>query len=236
MMMRLEDVSIMTHIMNKKMIRSLAGLLILVLCFSVFSASASAQPPRRYGPPGRPPYIPPPPRRPGDFDRALAIVGTVGAVADAISSSRYGYRYPPYYRYPVRPVYVAPPPPVVIERPVVVQQQVTVPVPPEGSYAPRLGASFRIENMQIPGYQFTAARLMSDPVAGSPLNGVGLRRGDVITRLDNNPADSIAELERHVRDTTIRYIKAGTTKVLQTNIYIPTDTEGFSGGGFYNAP
>ena len=240
----------MTHIMHKKMLRPIAGLLVLVLCFSLISSSALAQPPRRPGPPGRPygPPPPPPPRRgPSDLDKALAIVGTVGAVAAIANNSRYGYyrypSYPSYYRYPPRPVVVVPPQPaVVVERPVVVEKQVVVerqvavPSSTAGSYSPKLGASFRIENMQIPGYKFTAARLMSDPVAGSPLYGIGLRTGDVLTRLDNNPADSLAELERHERNTTIRYIKTGTTKVLQTTIYIPTDTEVSPSGATYNAP
>ena len=242
----------MTHVMNKKMIRPVAGLLILALCFSLFSTSLLAQPPRRPGYPGGRPYGPPPPpmrRGPSDLDKALAIVGTAGAVAAITSGSRYGYyRYPSYYRYPPRPAVVVERPAVVVERPVVVEKQVVVerpvvverqiavPVDYEGSYSPRLGASFRIEKMQIPGNRFTAARLMSDPVAGSPLYGIGLRKGDVITRLDNNPADTLAELERHEKNTSIRYIKTGTTKVLLASIYIPTDAEVVPGKDIYNAP
>lgn len=239
--------------MNTRMFRPIAGLLILALCFSMVSTSALAQPPRRPGPPSGRPYGPPPPpprRGPSDFDKALAIVGTVGAAAAIASSSRYGYYRYPYYYYPPRPVVVVPPrppivverpvvieKPVVVERPVVIERQVTVPATNEGSYSPKLGASFRIEQMQIPGYQFTAARLMSDPIAGSPLYGIGLRKGDVVTRLDNNPADSLEELERHERNTPIRYIKTGTTKVLLANIYIPTDAEVLSSGReILNAP
>jgi C-terminal processing protease CtpA/Prc len=79
--------------------------------------------------------------------------------------------------------------------------------------------------MQIPGYKFTAARLTTNPVEGSPLEKAGFAEGDVITRLDNTRVDNLAELERHERDTNIRYIKAGTTTVQLTNVYIPTDKE-----------
>ena len=215
------------------------SLLILALCISFVSAPALAQPPRR---PGPPPHHPPYPRRgPSDFDKALAIVGTVGAVA-TIANARNNSYY--YHRYPYRPptVVVAPHPrPLVVERqvivetPVVVEKQVPVVVGYEGSYSPKFGTSFRIENIQIPGYRFTAARLTSDPLPDSPLHGVGLRKGDVITRLDDSPANTLAELERHEQNTLVRYIKTGTTKVLLANVYIPTDAEVLD-GETYNAP
>ena len=232
----------MKNITNKNLTRPITVVLVLALCFAAISAPALAQPPYRPGG-GRPYGPPPPPRRgPSDFDKALAIVGTVGAIA-AIANSRNNSYY--YYRRPSvvvtspRPVVVERPivveKQVVVERPVVVERQVPVPVNQEGTYSPKLGASFRIENMQIPGYKFTAARLMSDPLEGSPLHGLGLRKGDVITRLNDKPADTLTELERHERNISIRYIKTGTTKVLLANIYIPTDTEVFN-SDTYNAP
>ena len=233
----------MKSMMKRKWIRLVASLLILALCFSMVSPSGLAQPPRRPGPPlyGGRPYGPPPPpirRGPSDFDKALAVIGTVGAVAAIANSSRYNY-----YRYPARTVVVTPPrpavvveQPVVVEKQVVVERQVAVPVGQEGSYSSKLGASFRIEKVQIPGYRFTAARLTSDPLEGSPLYSAGLRQGDVITRLDNNPADTLAELERHEKNTLVRYIKTGTTKVLLANVYIPTDAEILAEGEHYHAP
>ena len=210
------------------MTRQVAGFLVLALCVSMVSAPALAQPPRRPGgyPGGR--YFPPPPyRRASDLDKTLAVIGTVGAVAAIVGArnNNYYYRYPAYYRQPA--VVVAPSPPIVVEKqviveqPVVVERQVPVVVGTEGAYSPKLRAFFRIENMQIPGYQFTAARLMSDPSPDSPLHSIGLRKGDVITRLDNSPADSLEELERHDRNTQIRYIKTGTAKVLLANVFIP---------------
>ena len=225
----------MKSIMNRKMTRLVASFLLPTLCISMLCSPAWAQPPRRPGayPPGR--YAPPAPyRRASDFDRTLAVIGTVGAVAAATAYARnnsyYRYPRPPYYRSPyyhTPAVVVAPQRPVVVERqvvveqPVIVERQVPVVVGSDGSYSPKLQASFGIETMQIPGYRFTGARLISDPSPDSPLNSIGLRQGDVITRLDSNPADTLAELERHDRYTQIRYIKAGTTKVLLGNIYIP---------------
>jgi len=238
---------------SRKMIRPVAVCLVLALCVSMLSTPAMAQfVVRRPGPPMGRPYMPPPPppRRANDLDKALAIVGTVGAIA-AIANSRNNNYY--YYRQPA--IMVAPQPrptvvverpvvvekqivvekPVVIEKPVVVERRVPVVVGGEGTYSSKLGASFRIENMEIPGYRFTAARLMSDPVAGSPLRDIGLLKGDVITRLNDSPTSTLAELERHTGTMAMRYIKTGTTKVLLANIYIPKDTEVFN-SGTYHAP
>lgn len=241
----------MKSIMNRKMTRAAAGVLALALCTSTVSSPALAQPPRRpvpsYG--GRPYSPPPPPHRhgPSDLDKTLAIIGTVGAVA-AIASSKnnsyyyrspyYPYSYPYSYRQPA--IVVAPSRPtvvvekqVVVEKPVVVERQVPVVIDSDGTYSPTLGAAFRIEKIQIPGYQFTAARLMSDPSQNSPLDRVGLRKGDVVTRLDDSPANTLAELERHGGNTSIRYIKTGTTKVLLANIYIPPNTGTFDSDVYY---
>ena len=243
--------TIMTTITNRKITRVAAGFLVLALCVSTASAPALSQPFYRPGF-GRP-YVPPPPpryHRMNDFDKTLAVIGTVGTIAAIANSRNNTYYYHSYpYRYPT--VVVAPPRPalvvqtqptpivvekqVIVEKPVVVERQVPVVISANGTYSPKLGASFRIENMQVPGYKFTAARLTSDPVSTSPLAKIGLRKGDVITRLDDSPANTLAELERHERNTLIRYIKTGTTKVLLANIYIPPTAE-MSGKGTYYAP
>jgi len=236
----------MKHIIHRNITRSAAALLVLALCVSVFSAPALAQ--RVVIRPG-PTYIGHPRYhhhhhyyRVNDFDRAMAIVGTVGAAVAIARQNRY-YHQPAVVVAPARPmVVVTPPSPVVVQRPVVIERQVVVEQPviverqvpaaagQEGSYSPKLGAWFRIENMQLPGYRFTAARLISDPLPDSPLNNIGLRKGDVITRLNDSPADNLAELERHDRNTLVRYIKTGTTRVLLANVHIPVTTE------VYNAP
>ncbi|MDR1480490.1 MAG: hypothetical protein LBJ00_16280 [Planctomycetaceae bacterium] len=171
-----------------------------------------------------------------DFDRTVHVLGAVGSIVAAANG------YSPYDYYPRRPVVVVPPQPVVVtqplspmivERPVVVEKkviverQVPVILPSNASqstandyYSSRLGATFLIQNMQIPGYTFKAARLTSDPVASSPLNAIGLTKGDVITRLDNESVDSVDVLDKHGASTVIRYIKTGTTKVLLGKIYI----------------
>ena len=242
----------MNVIINRKTSRLTAGFLVLALCFSVFSAPALAQRmvvrppgPPFGGYPYRHHYYPPYYHRTSDFDRALAVIGTVGAVA-AVANARhnpyYYHRYPTVVVAPPRPaVVVTQPSPVIVERPVVVEKQVIVErqvpvvVGQEGSYSPKLGAWFRIENMQIPGYRFTAARLMSDPLPNSPLNRIGLQKGDVITRLDDTPVNTLAELERHEGGTLVRYIKTGTTKVLLANVHIPVNTN-VRNNEVYHAP
>ncbi|MDR2345515.1 MAG: hypothetical protein LBE18_05560 [Planctomycetaceae bacterium] len=170
-----------------------------------------------------------------DFDRTVRVLGAVGSIVAAANG------YSPYDYYPRRQVVVVPPQPVVVTHPatstiiekpvivekkVIVEKQVPVLVPSTNDYySPKLGATFVIQNMQIPGYNFTAARLTSEPVAGSPLNSIGLAKGDVITRLDNESVTSLDVLEKHEANTVIRYIKTGTTKVLLGKIYIPRVSE-----------
>ena len=235
----------------------MACLLVLALCASTFSAPAMAQrtvvrhpTPVFMGHHHFPQhhhhhYYP---RRTNDFDRALAVIGTVGAVAAIANARHHRYYHPPVVVVPARPTVVVAQPspvivqrpvvverPVIVERPVVVERQIPVAVAQEGTFSHALGAWFRIENMQIPGHRFTAARLVSDPLPDSPLNRIGLQQGDVITRLNDNPVNTFAELERHSRNTSIRYIKTGTTRVLLANIYIPANVE-VRGGEVYLAP
>jgi membrane-associated protease RseP (regulator of RpoE activity) len=204
---------------------------LFVLMFSAVTivAPVTAQPGRHFGHSVHPPY--PHHYHHNDFDRALGVIGAVGAVA-AIAN---GYSPYVYHRYAPSVVVVPPRPTVVIERSVVVEQPVVVKKTvlfektqqqyPADYFSPKLGATFIIQNMTIPGYTFTATRLTSDPIKGSPLDAVGLRKGDVITRLDNEPVNSFEELERHEKTTQMRYIKTGTTKVLLAKIYIPTNSE-----------
>lgn len=229
--------------------RGVIGLLIVSLV-AVAVSPTFAQPRPPYGRPPGPPG--PPPRHhhhhgPSDFEKALGVVGAVGAVA-AIAN---GYSPYGYYRHS-RPVVVVSEPrpttvvvekttPVYVDRPVIVEKPVHVTVPaqplPADYYSPKLGATFKIQNMKIPGYEFTAARLTSNPVEGSPLAALGLVKGDVVTRLDNDPADSLDVLDRHEKNTLIRYIKTGTTKVRMGKIYIPTDAElGGAEDDMYYAP
>ncbi len=88
-------------------------------------------------------------------------------------------------------------------------------------FSPRLGARFMMQTVSINGYPpVRAARIVSHPDHGSPLRQMGLGMGDVITRLDGVPVTSLAELERHALDTTVRYIDSETRTVQQDTIMI----------------
>lgn len=223
--------------MNRSRQHRIVGLLTLsVLLVSV--SPVMAQPGRRT--PAPPHYHHHHHRGPSDFDKTMRIIGAVGAVAAAAN----GYTPYHYHRHP-RPVVVVPAPapstiivekqapvvvekivekPVIVEKEVIVEKTVTV---PETTYyySPKLGAHFEIQNMQIPGYKFRAARLRSDPLTGSPLSELGLVKGDVITRLNNDPVGSLQILEKYEKNTSVRYIKTGTTKVQLGRIFIPPDDE-----------
>lgn len=88
-------------------------------------------------------------------------------------------------------------------------------------FSPRLGARFLVQQMYLPQFgNFWAARIVSEPAWDSPLRQLGLEEGDVITRLDGLPVMNTQELERHVLDTGVRYIKAGTQQVVQAKMFI----------------
>ena len=106
----------------------------------------------------------------------------------------------------------------------------------EDSFSPKLGAVVRLEYMELPGYCFMAARLMSDPLEGSPLHELGLQAGDVITRVGGVSVDSIEVLDQHERETEIRFIRSDTARVQLAQVYIPTDEELWGGDGPYLAP
>lgn len=91
-------------------------------------------------------------------------------------------------------------------------------------HSQRLRADLTLEQMQIPGFTFWGARISSmEP--SSPLHAVGLRVGDVITRLDGNRVTqsrwwnasrgvwALPQLERHYGRTEVRNIRTGTTVV-----------------------
>lgn len=92
------------------------------------------------------------------------------------------------------------------------QPLVIDPTPPNhlAYFSPRLGARFLIQPMFLPQFgRFYGARLVSMPEPGSPLLQLGLSEGDVITRLDGLPVMDTLELERHIFETSVRYIRAG---------------------------
>jgi hypothetical protein len=75
--------------------------------------------------------------------------------------------------------------------------------------------------VQLGGFSpFRAARLVSRPEQGSPLAQLGLRQGDLITRLDGIPVPNLQQLERHILDTTVRFVRAGSHAVQEGTIMI----------------
>ncbi len=103
------------------------------------------------------------------------------------------------------------------------QQLVIDPTQPNqlAYFSPRLGARFLIQPMFLPQFgQFFGARLVSLPEPGSPLLQLGLSEGDVITRLDGLPVRDTWELERHVLETSVRFIRDGEQVVRRGTMYI----------------
>ena len=98
----------------------------------------------------------------------------------------------------------------------------------QGYYSPRLQGNFQIRNFYLPAYgNFRAVRITSLDY-NSPLREIGLRAGDVITRLDGVQIHNLGELERHAYDTTVRYIKAGAQNVQTSEVYLPYSDNGSS--------
>lgn len=99
-------------------------------------------------------------------------------------------------------------------------------------YSPNLRAKFQLKVMDIPGHQFWGARIVSIQ-SNSPLRQIGLRVGDVITRLDGIRVSdgrhqhfgpngdtywAIPQMEQHYSITQVRFIKTGETQVRNANV------------------
>jgi len=83
-----------------------------------------------------------------------------------------------------------------------------------GKYSYRLQGTFtHRHNFFIPGYApFPGARVVNlDPT--SPLWQIGVRPGDVISRLDGIRIHDLGELDRHYANTRVRWIPTGTNTV-----------------------
>jgi hypothetical protein len=118
-----------------------------------------------------------------------------------------------------------------------------VPVIPQGYRSPTLHASFRAERMYIAPngnyIEFIGARILSlDPT--SPLLDLGVRVGDVITRLDGieiwrgaynrNGVWRLPEMENHFGSTDVRYIIHGQSRVRVGQIVLETNDHDDDGG------
>jgi len=91
----------------------------------------------------------------------------------------------------------------------------------QGYYSVRLQGHFQIRDFFVPQYgNFCAVRIASLDQS-SPLRQIGLRSGDVITRLDGVRIDNLSELDRHAYDTAVRFIRSGTQFAQTREVYIP---------------
>jgi hypothetical protein len=92
---------------------------------------------------------------------------------------------------------------------------------PVGYFSPVLGARFEIVQVRIAsGGLVNGARLVEEPIAGSPLEGEGLVVGDTITHLDGTSVSQTSELERHEQNTKVSWIADKTQVTRSFNIFI----------------
>lgn len=87
-------------------------------------------------------------------------------------------------------------------------------------YSQTLQASFLINRYRLGPHTFFAARVIGRPESTSPLNRLGLHSGDLITRLDDVRVDNYEELDRHFAETSVRYIRANSSRVFLGTIDI----------------
>jgi len=104
-----------------------------------------------------------------------------------------------------------------------------------GYYSPTLRCHFTVNTVQINGFTVRAARLVSNPQWGSPLQHLGLRQGDVIFRLDGVPVTNNYELDNHYSWTTVRYARQGMGQIRNGQIYIDNHQMA-SNDEFYGQP
>lgn len=89
-----------------------------------------------------------------------------------------------------------------------------------GYYSPSLRGFFAVRWFRRGPFVFPGAKLLGEVDFDSPLNRLGLRSGDIITRLDDRRVRDYDELERHYADTSVRYIRQSTGNVRVGMIYI----------------
>ena len=127
-------------------------------------------------------------------------------------------------------------------RPVKMSAQRRIPIAPRGYRSNNLGGTFLAQWMFMPlggrTELFWGARIVSLDVQ-SPLRSLGLRSGDVVTRLDGTPIWygmhqrngiwQIPELEEHFGATDIRYINQGVNRVRAGQVVLDyhSEDEGF---------
>jgi hypothetical protein len=86
-------------------------------------------------------------------------------------------------------------------------------------FSSQLGCRLKIEVVTLHDLgSFTCAKLISNPVPGSPLAELGLVRGDMITRLHGSRIHSEADLRCQTGDILCRYVKAADCLVLENTI------------------
>ncbi len=78
---------------------------------------------------------------------------------------------------------------------------------PVRKYSRVLGGEFYIGTFFFPGYGWHRAAGVISLDDDSPLRAAGVRRFDVITRLDGDRVANFDELDRHYCWTTIRYFR-----------------------------
>jgi hypothetical protein len=93
-----------------------------------------------------------------------------------------------------------------------------------GRYSPTLKAYFDVRWFRYRNQIFPGARLLTQPEANSPLRGIPIHVGDVISRLDDIKVRSYNELERHYAETTVRYVRRANS-IRHGVIYIDTDLD-----------
>ena len=78
---------------------------------------------------------------------------------------------------------------------------------PVRKYSPTLRGEFYIDRFYFPGYGWHTAVGVIDLDEDSPLHAAGVKRFDVITRLDNIRVTNLERLEKHYCWTSVRYYR-----------------------------
>jgi len=94
------------------------------------------------------------------------------------------------------------------------------PINVQAYYSDSLRAWFVVRRFRRGNVEFPGARLVSDPEYASPLEVIPIRRGDIITRLDDIRVRTVWELERHYAETSVRWVQRNTGNVRIGMIYI----------------
>lgn len=156
--------------------------------------------------------------------RILVVAAPFMLISAGLNQRAQGQDAPPTNPAPTPPVSVSPAPATTPTSPPAAtpapapgsaprQVQAPAPNPADAYYSWRMQAHFVIQTIDLTPYGWAGyrpvAQLVAPPSPYSPIARLGLRPGDMITRIDDVPISTYADLDSHYTLTKLTFLRQG---------------------------